>query len=78
MKSPLVDINSQNSSLSLLKLAADSGLDLDSLPVSWYHYNVDGKRLKLDSGVTERHVFTQDHGLVIIGVSEKDAGRYKV
>ncbi len=64
--------------MSLLKLAADSGLDLDSLPVSWYHYNVDGKRLKLDSGVTERHVFTQDHGLVIIGVSEKDAGRYKV
>ena len=61
--------------ISILYFTADSGMDLDSLPVSWYHYDVNGKRQKLEIGVTDRHVFTQDHGLVIIGVSEKDAGR---
>jgi hypothetical protein len=45
------------------------------LAVGWYHYDVNGKRQKLDKGASDRHVFTQDHGLVIIGVSEKDAGR---
>ena len=48
------------------------------MQVGWYHYDPNGKRMKLEKGSSDRHVFTQDHGLVVIGVSEKDAGRYNM
>jgi hypothetical protein len=50
--------------------------DSESLQVGWYHYDMNGKRQKLEKSVSDRHVMTQDHGLVVIGVTEKDAGRY--
>jgi hypothetical protein len=50
-------------------------IDTESMQVGWYHYDTNGKRMKLEKGSSDRHVFTQDHGLVVIGVSEKDAGR---
>jgi len=45
------------------------------LQVSWYFYDSNNKRQKLDQRMSDRHVVTQDHGLVIIGAHEKDAGR---
>lgn len=43
--------------------------------ITWYHYDLNGKRRKIDMP-TAKHVFTQDNGLVIIGMGERDAGRY--
>ncbi len=50
-------------------------VEMESMQVGWYHYDPNGKRMKLEKGSSDRHVFTQDHGLVVIGISEKDAGR---
>jgi len=43
--------------------------------VEWYHYNVDGRR-KHVLPQEGKFVLTQDQGLVIIGLAEKDAGQY--
>jgi hypothetical protein len=40
-----------------------------------YHYNVDGRR-KHVLPQEGKFVLTQDQGLVIIGLAEKDAGQY--
>lgn len=47
-------------------------------PIRWYHYDLNGKRRKIHAPMVskEKHVFTQDNGLVILGVTEGDAGRY--
>ena len=46
--------------------------------IRWYHYDLNGKRKKLHGDVVskDKHVFTQDNGLVILSVTEGDGGRY--
>ena len=41
--------------------------------LEWRHYDINGKSRRV--GPSGKHVFTQDQGLVIIGVTEADAGR---
>ena len=46
--------------------------------ISWYHYDLNGKRKKIHENMVskDKHVFTQENGLVILGMTEADAGRY--
>jgi hypothetical protein len=51
-------------------------IDRADQPISWHFYDLNhGKRHHLATA-TNKHVFTQNNGLVIIGVKEQDAGRY--
>jgi hypothetical protein len=43
--------------------------------VEWYHYNIDGKRRRITES-EGKFVFTQDKGLVVIGVGDRDIGQY--
>lgn len=47
----------------------------NSQQVQWYHYSADGRRHFVQA--TEgKFVLTQDQGLVIIGLADKDSGQY--
>ena len=43
--------------------------------IDWYHYNLDGHRRHIQSQ-DGRYVFTQDQGLVIIGLGDQEGGQY--
>ena len=43
--------------------------------VQWYHYNMDGRRRRVEA-FDGKYVLTQDQGLVIIGLADQDAGQY--
>jgi len=45
-------------------------------PINWYFYDIKDKRHPVTES-TSKYVFTQNNGLVIIGVKEQDAGRYE-
>jgi hypothetical protein len=53
-------------------------LDGTEEQIQWYHYDLNGKRKKIHAALAskEKHIFTQDNGLVILGMTEGDAGRY--
>lgn len=52
--------------------------DIESMglgPLRWYHYSREkGKYAVLHR--REKYIHTADHGLVVLSVSERDAGRY--
>ena len=43
--------------------------------VQWYHYNMDGRRRRVEA-FDGKYVLTQDQGFVIIGLADQDAGQY--
>jgi hypothetical protein len=53
-------------------------LDASEVQIRWYHYDLNGKRKTIHATLAskEKHIFTQENGLVILGVTEGDAGRY--
>ena len=60
---------------SSLHLGCKLGGKGESRGLEWHHYDVRGKSRRVSP--SSKHVFTQDDGLVIIGASEADAGRYE-
>ena len=44
-------------------------------PISWHFYDLNNNERHISSQ-TNKYVFTQTNGLVIIGIKEQDAGRY--
>ena len=46
--------------------------------VTWVHYDLNGKRRKIHASLAskDKHVYTQENGLVILSMTEGDAGRY--
>ncbi len=49
--------------------------DISGADIVWFHYNDAGKRTRIEEAAG-KHVLTQDNGLVIIGVGERDGGQY--
>ena len=46
--------------------------------VSWHHFNSAGQRNEVDFRARrDKYVMTQDFGLVILGVDERDSGSYQ-
>ncbi|CAF4876227.1 unnamed protein product [Pieris macdunnoughi] len=49
---------------------------LQPLSVTWYHYSKEKGRHPITFNKPEKYIETSEHGLLIISVSESDAGRY--
>ena len=60
---------------SSLHLACKLGTSDGGKAPEWHHYDINGKSRQVTA--SSKHVFTQDDGLVVIGATEADAGRYE-
>ena len=60
-----------------LSCPLSSGGDVEAATAHWYHFDSSDRQRKVNFLQRDKYVQTQDHGLVILGVKERDSGVYE-